>query len=143
MNDEDVVRNMKQRLGLLLLSQLLLSLPLAATELVYTPINPSFGGNPMNGNFLLQKAQMQNAHQPAVDEKTFVDKFREALERNIINTLTRRIADGEMVEGVYNTGEFNVVVSLDTDGSIIVQITRIETGEVTIIRMPAVSGGGQ
>ncbi len=119
----------------------LLSLPVAATELVYTPINPSFGGNPMNGNFLLQKAQLQNNHQAETNDKTFVDKFREALERNIINTLTRRIADGEMVEGVYNTGEFNVVVSHDTDGSIIVQITRIENGEVTIIRMPAVTGG--
>jgi curli production assembly/transport component CsgF len=119
----------------------LLSLPVAATELVYTPINPSFGGNPMNGNFLLQKAQQQNSHQEETNDKTFVDKFREALERNIINTLTRRIADGEMVEGVYNTGEFNVVVSHDTDGSIIVQITRIENGEVTIIRMPAVTGG--
>ena len=134
---------MKKCLGLLLLSQSLFSGSLAATELVYTPINPSFGGNPMNGNFLLQKAQLQNGHQPEVTDKYFVDKFREALERNIINTLTRRIADGEMVEGVYNTGEFNVVVSIDTDGSIIVQITRIETGEVTIIRMPAVSGGGK
>lgn len=134
---------MKSWFGIWLLSPLIICMPGAATELVYTPINPSFGGNPMNGNFLLQKAQMQNAHQPEVDDKTFVDKFREALERNIINTLTRRIADGEMVEGVYNTGEFNVVVSLDTDGSIIVQITRLETGEVTIIRMPAVSGGRQ
>jgi curli production assembly/transport component CsgF len=117
--------------------------PLQATELVYTPMNPSFGGNPMNGNFLLQKAQLQNSHKAEVTDKTFVDKFREALERNIINTLTRRIAEGEMVEGVYNTGEFNVVVSHDTDGSIIVQITRLENGEVTLIRMPAVSGDTQ
>ena len=121
----------------------MLSAGIQATELVYTPINPSFGGNPLNGNFLLQKAQSQNGHTAANPGQSFVDKFRDALERNIINSLTRRIADGELVEGVYNTGEFNVVVSLDTDGSIIVQITRLETGEVTIIRMPAVSGGRQ
>ena len=95
----------------------------------------------MNGNFLLQKAQAQNNFKPEVSEKSFVDKFREALERNIINSLTRRIADGEIVEGVYNTGEFLVEVSHDTDGSIIVQITRIATGEITIFRMPAVAGG--
>ena len=116
---------------------------LHATELVYTPMNPSFGGNPMNGNFLLQKAQSQNDHTADQGGLSFVDKFQDALERNIINSLTRRIADGELVEGVYNTGEFNVVVSHDTDGSILVQITRLENGEVTIIRMPAVSGGGQ
>jgi hypothetical protein len=32
-----------------------------ATELVYTPINPSFGGNPLNGQFLLGIAQAQNS----------------------------------------------------------------------------------
>ena len=28
-----------------------------ATEIVYTPINPSFGGNPLNGTWLLNNAQ--------------------------------------------------------------------------------------
>jgi curli production assembly/transport component CsgF len=112
-----------------------------ATELVYTPVNPSFGGSPLNGNFLLQKAQAQNAHAEPLNEKTFVDKFQEALERNLINSLTRRIADGEITEGVYDTGEFRVEVSLDTDGTVIVHITRLSSGEVTIIRMPALPGG--
>jgi curli production assembly/transport component CsgF len=30
-----------------------------ATEMVYHPVNPSFGGNPLNGTFLLQQAQAQ------------------------------------------------------------------------------------
>jgi curli production assembly/transport component CsgF len=30
-----------------------------ATQLVYTPINPTFGGNPLNGTFLLGVAQSQ------------------------------------------------------------------------------------
>ena len=33
-----------------------------ATELVYTPVNPSFGGNPLNGTWLLNNAQAQNDH---------------------------------------------------------------------------------
>ncbi|MEE2023648.1 MULTISPECIES: curli assembly protein CsgF [Alkalimonas] len=107
------------------------------TELVYTPINPSFGGNPLNGAFLLQKAQI---HQPARAEKNFVDKFREALERNIINTLTRRIADGDLVDGVYDTGEFLVDVSTGADGSIRVQITNQITGEITILSIPSIGG---
>ena len=108
-----------------------------ATELVYTPINPSFGGNPMNGSFLLQKAQI---HQPARAEKNFVDRFREALERNIINTLTRRIADGDIVDGVYDTGEFLVDVTTGTDGSVIVTITNNLTGEITILTIPSIGG---
>ncbi|MBZ9611001.1 curli assembly protein CsgF [Rheinheimera maricola] len=119
---------------------LLLSLPCSATELVYEPVNPSFGGNALNGNFLLQKAQSQNAFSAERTEASFVDKFRDALERNIINSLTRRIADGELVEGVYNTGEFMIEVITDTDGSVIVNITNLETGEVTLITIPAIGG---
>lgn len=107
------------------------------TELVYTPINPSFGGNPLNGAFLLQKAQI---HQPRRAEKNFVDKFREALERNIINTLTRRIADGDLIDGIYDTGEFLVSVSTGTDGSIRVEITNQLTGEITILVIPSIGG---
>lgn len=111
-----------------------------ATELVYAPVNPSFGGNPLNGNFLLQKAQSQNAHKADSPGLSFVEKFQDALERNIINSLTRRIADGELVEGVYNTGEFLVEVNSGTDGSVIVNITNVETGEVTIITIPSIGG---
>ena len=34
--------------------------PAAATELIYTPVNPVFGGNPLNGPVLLNNAQAQN-----------------------------------------------------------------------------------
>lgn len=125
---------------LILMVLLLCSSAVNATELVYTPVNPSFGGNPLNGNFLLQKAQSQNKHTAESAGLSFVDKFRDALERNIINSLTRRIADGELVEGVYNTGEFLVEVSAETDGGVIVNITNLQTGEVTVITIPAIGG---
>ena len=112
----------------------------SATEIVYTPINPSFGGNPLNGNFLLQKAQSQNGFTEERPTLSFVDKFQEALERNIINSLTRRIADGDLVDGIYNTGEFLVEISTGTDGSVIVNITNLDTGEVTIITIPVIGG---
>lgn len=36
--------------------------PAHAGTLVYTPTNPSFGGNPLNGSTLLSTAQAQNQH---------------------------------------------------------------------------------
>jgi curli production assembly/transport component CsgF len=33
----------------------------SASELVYKPINPSFGGDPLNGNWLLSQATAQTA----------------------------------------------------------------------------------
>jgi len=44
----------------MLLGGLLLSAGASATELVYTPVNPSFGGSPLNGAWLLGNAQAQN-----------------------------------------------------------------------------------
>ncbi|MCC5878377.1 MAG: curli production assembly protein CsgF [Idiomarina sp.] len=111
-----------------------------ATQLVYEPINPSFGGNPMNGSYLLQKAQSQNAHRPDTNQRSFVQRFQEQLERNIINSLTRRIADGDLVEGIYDTGEYTVEVTGQADGSVLVYITNNATGEVTIITMPGWGG---
>src|SRR5271169_414294 len=35
------------------------SAPALASELVYHPVNPTFGGNPLNGTFLLSTAQAQ------------------------------------------------------------------------------------
>jgi curli production assembly/transport component CsgF len=42
-----------------LVGGLLLSTSAFATEQVYHPVSPSFGGNPLNGSFLLSTAQAQ------------------------------------------------------------------------------------
>jgi curli production assembly/transport component CsgF len=36
-----------------------LSFSAAASQLTYTPVNPTFGGNPLNGSYLLSTAQGQ------------------------------------------------------------------------------------
>jgi curli production assembly/transport component CsgF len=36
-----------------------------AGTIVYTPTNPTFGGNPLNGAYLFNNAQAQNQHQPS------------------------------------------------------------------------------
>jgi len=35
------------------------SVPAFASEIVYHPVSPTFGGNPLNGSFLLSTAQAQ------------------------------------------------------------------------------------
>ncbi|MCL2912679.1 curli assembly protein CsgF [Shewanella corallii] len=111
-----------------------------ATELVYTPINPTFGGNPLNGTFLLNKANAQNKHTEAADDKDFETRFRESLERNIINTITRNVADGELTEGYYNTGQHEIQITPTASG-VTITITNIETGEVTVIEVDTPGGG--
>ncbi|MCL1088399.1 curli assembly protein CsgF [Shewanella profunda] len=110
-----------------------------ATELIYTPINPSFGGNPQNGAFLLNKAQAQNDNKSSSTEKDFVTRFKESLERNIINSITRGVADGEITDGVYDTGDFRIEVA-STGNGVMLTITNTETGEITVIEMPTFGG---
>ncbi|ABN62813.1 MULTISPECIES: curli assembly protein CsgF [Shewanella] len=110
-----------------------------ATELIYTPVNPSFGGNPQNGAFLLNKAQAQNDNKSNSTEKDFVTRFKESLERNIINSITRGVADGEITDGVYDTGDFRIEVA-STGNGVMLTITNTETGEITVIEMPTFGG---
>ena len=110
-----------------------------ATELVYTPINPSFGGSPLNGSYLLNKANIQNDHTADSKEKDFVTRFKESLERNILNTVTRGVANGEITEGIYNTGDFTIVISTVGE-NVILTLTNLLTGEVTEIVM-SLNGG--
>ena len=53
-----------------------------ATELVYTPVNPAFGGNPLNGTWLLNNAQAQNDYDdPDLKDRASAFTGTTALER--------------------------------------------------------------
>ena len=43
----------------LILAVALMASPTFAAQLTYHPTNPTFGGNPLNGNYLLSTAQTQ------------------------------------------------------------------------------------
>ncbi|MEQ3639170.1 MAG: curli assembly protein CsgF [Alteromonas sp.] len=124
-----------------------------ATELVYEPINPSFGGNPLNGSFLLSKANSQNAHSAPLNERSYDERLQESLERAYINRIVREItdiafgeqeydADGNPIDSIFNqdsifvSGDFQVELITSNPDSIVVNITNLLTGEVTVVEIP-------
>lgn len=125
-----------------------------ASELVYTPTNPTFGGNPINGGYLLNKAQAQNKHKAPVTEKSYAERFKDSLERASINKMVREITDlafGESCDTAVNPNcqpsifnqdslfvseGYEIQIITSTSDSITVHITNTETGEVTIIEVP-------
>ncbi|GAA5130811.1 curli assembly protein CsgF [Thalassotalea piscium] len=125
-----------------------------ASELVYKPINPSFGGNPMNGSFLLGKAQAQNKHKAPLNRKSYAEKFQESLERAYINKMVREITDlafGDTCDvatdaecepsifnedSIFTSGDYLIEIITSNTDSITVQITNSLTGEITIIEVP-------
>ena len=130
---------------------MMLSLSYAfASELVYTPINPSFGGSPLNGSMLLNKAQSQNKHKAPINEKSYAEKFQDSLERAYINRMVREITDLAFGEGVddsifnqdsiFMSGDYEIQVLTSGVDTITVQITNTVTGEVVIVEVPRFGG---
>jgi len=119
-----------------------------ASQLVYQPINPTFGGNPMNASMLMSKAQAQNKHKEKRPEKSYADKFQESLERSVMNKLIRQITDyanGELDEDgnpifledqLFSSGDYIIEVIISNPDSLTVQLTNTDTGEITIIEIP-------
>lgn len=139
--------------GLLAIVAVMCSGTIFATELVYTPINPSFGGNPLNGSFLLSKANSQNAHSASFNERSYDERLQESLERAYINRIVREITDlafgeqeldenGNPIQSIFDqdslfvSGDFQVELITSNPDSIIVNITNLVTGEVTVVEIP-------
>jgi len=132
----------------ILISAVIVSTSTFASQIVYKPINPTFGGNPMNGSILMSKAQAQNKHKEKRPEKSYADKFRESLERSIMNKLIRQITDyanGELDEDgnpvfvedkLFSSGDYIIEVLISNPDVLTIQLTNNETGEVTIIEVP-------
>ncbi len=123
-----------------------LSFSVSATEIIYTPINPSFGGNPLNANMLLSKAQAQNKHKAPVVEKGYADQFKDSLERTYLNRMVREITDmafGENIEdsifnqdSIFMSGDYQIEVITSTTDTITVRITNVIDDSVVVIEVP-------
>lgn len=69
--------------------------PVAATELVYTPINPAFGGSPFNGQWLLNSAQAQNKFEASRRRPYHRTPLKDRLERELVDWIFDKIFDRE------------------------------------------------
>ncbi|GAA5444116.1 hypothetical protein Misp06_02299 [Microbulbifer sp. NBRC 101763] len=123
---------------LVTLFTIILMIPFAgyATELIYTPVNPSFGGNPLNGNYLLNNASAQNskkdpkAGKSPYSESSSLDRFTDTLESRLLSQLLTDVGNGN--DGTLVTDDF-IVNIIDVDGTLTITITDAVTGEISEI----------
>lgn len=119
-----------------------------ATELIWQPTNPSFvGGNPLNGPYLLSKAQAQDNNKDPeennVDELSRLEDFRENLNRNILSLLSSRIVEkafGESTElpnGTFRVGDFQVTIN-DQITQFEVTVLDVPNNNTTVITIPTI-----
>ena len=123
---------------------LLCASPLAsAGELVYQPINPSFGGDPFNGSYLLGKAQAQDTNDPPSIDRfeplSATDRLIESLQSRLISQLISDVGSGDINQGSFDSSEFGVVI-VDEGGQLSINVTDKATGDVTTINVGGLTG---
>ena len=116
----------------------------AATELIYYPRNPSFGGNPAYGHVLLNSALATKTHtdpgldlDEGIEEKTPLEQFNETLERQVVNRLTTAATskiigpNGNLIPGNLETDNFVINIADMGNGMLNVTTTDKLTGATT------------
>lgn len=110
-----------------------------ASELVYKPVNPNFGGNPLNGSYLLGNAQAQNdqkdpdARSSGYTPPSDLERFTRSLESRLLSQLLTDIESGS--PGSLETDDFNVSIIDDGSGGLSIIVTDKNTNETTEIEV--------
>jgi len=115
-----------------------------ASELLYVPQNPAFGGNPINGSYLLSRASAQNNFKDpnAFSSRDPLENFQDTLTRQVLNQISRRVLDqafgqGELeAGGLFSYGDFQIEIVTTNPDVIVLLITDTTTGDVTEIEIP-------
>jgi curli production assembly/transport component CsgF len=117
---------------------------LKGQDLVFEFINPAFGGNTFNYQWLLSSADAQNTFEEPTDlldlESDPLQEFADDLNRQILNQLSRQLISDQfgeegLQEGNYLIGSYEISVTSGTDG-ITVSIVDLDTGGQTSITVP-------
>lgn len=108
--------------------------PLAAQDIVYTPISPTFGGNPFNSNHVLGVANANNdTRDPrATSSNSQADIFARQLQSRLLSALSSQIVDaifgdnpqesgtisfgGQTIEFFRSLEEVTLIIRDDTTG---------------------------
>ncbi len=124
--------------------------PACAGTLVYTPTNPTFGGNPLNGSTLFNSAQVQNQHQPSTSTsgssstpltqgQIFAQQLTSQLYASLANSITQAIFGANAAP----SGTFSfagTTITYTNDGTN-VHLTINDGTTTTTVTLPATAVG--
>ncbi len=130
----------------LLLLAMLSIIPFAmqSQQIVYKPINPAFGGDTFNYQWLLSSAEAQNKFKEdtglGFEQQTELERFTETLNRQLLNSLSQDLfaqefGDSALTEGTYVFGSLVVDIS-PTTGGLLINVLDTQTGDQTQIIIP-------
>jgi curli production assembly/transport component CsgF len=116
----------------------------AAGPLVYTPVNPSFGGSPLNGPNLLNSANSQNKLTDPAAASLFrqasqsqLDLFNQRLQSLILDRVATSLtgslfdANGNLKPGTVDTSTFSITIVDQGGGMLLITTIDKTTGAST------------
>lgn len=110
-----------------------------AGDVKYRPINPNFGGNPFNGDYLLNQARLQNQHEEDAEDP--LERFDRDLTRRLLNRAASEIEDRLFGENPEDSGTIplgDLKIDFERIGAtIFLKVVDLVTGGVTEIEIPA------
>ncbi len=128
-----------------------LSLSADASELRYVPVNPTFGGSPLNSAGLQANANAINDYKaPAKPPQTSLERFTANIESAIISRLQSTAINSLFdAKGNFNpemgtnvrAGNFQIQITTDpATGGLTLVTTDITSGQATSININALGG---
>ena len=119
-----------------------LAAPAQAQDIVYQPVDPSFGGNPFNSAPLLGIANAQNDYKDpaALQSNSQADVFARQLQSRLLSALSSQIVDAIFGDNPQERGTISfggqTIDFVRSLTEVTLTITDDETGEVTTIVIP-------
>jgi curli production assembly/transport component CsgF len=130
--------------------------PAMANDLVYQPVNPSFGGNPLNGSYLLSQASANNfkfltnpASQQAAAASTAsaattsanaIKQFQSEITSSLLSQIAYQVSQEIIGVNAKDSGTFNLngeIIQFNrNNGQVNINITDAASGATTNIQIP-------
>lgn len=113
-----------------------------AQDLVYKPVNPSFGGDTFNYAWMLNSAEAQNKFREPDNStsQSVLERFKSNLNSQLLNQVSssvfqKQFGDKGIVPGSYTFGSLSVNIYPSNLG-LVVDILDTDTGEKTQVFIP-------
>lgn len=130
-----------------LVSALMITVPASAlaSPLIYTPVNPDFGGNPLNSSELLGVANAINKFQaPVARAQTPSQQFVQQLQSELLAGLAQNVVQAIFGPNAQQSGQLTfsdqTVSFVRTLSEVDIDVLNNTTGQTTHIAIPLLAG---
>ena len=117
----------------------------ASADLLYKPINPSFGGDSFNSNHLQGLATSQNEYKESSTSatQTTTERFLSMLQSRLYSSLASQVAEAIFGDNAQPNGTLvfddQQITFINTGTEIQLTVTDFTTGQVTNIIVPTLN----